>query len=341
MKYPVMKFLLPALISSALLFPVVLRAQQDAPAVNVDAILRELDAMEQQQKQALRTAQLSALASLRAASQSGQASASLYMDAVEAVEYAGSFNKGASFSEWKSSNGDLFRSRDFQTIVQLHLKYLVLSLERANSDQPAAFIAPSLAYVDELLRLPIVTEPAGKPDRPGDRDKDKEKEKMAKELSNIKKSLLDKSIADGIFSKWLRLGPWLPKGDGWEMVAGNYSGILEKNIRKAMRDQKSPQLVGTWDMEMKVLADRATAGRLDYLAADFNSMVRPKMLFSRANDMVIVGMNNRAAGEIYALVKTYPQHPDFAKWVARLRELLKPSAASSDSATAAPDTSPQ
>ncbi len=105
-----------------------------------------------------------------------------------------------------------------------------------------------------------------------------------------------------------------------------------------MRTVKDPALIQTWDLEMKVLADRATSGRLDFLAADFNTMVRPKMIFSRANDMILLGQKNRAVNDIYILVKTYPQHPDFSKWVAKLREILKPATPEAPAPEAAPTT---
>lgn len=334
---------LPGFLAVGLMLTPIAHAQ-DAPPVNADAILRELDTIEQRQKQTLASARQMAISQLRSAAVSPSAAAALYADAVEAVDFEGKPNKGAAFADWKSGMGDALRSSDFQTVILLHLRYLVMSLERAGSDKPELFIPPSLAYANDLIQtensfLDLKKKQAEKPaNERAQRDKE-----ITQKVLNAKKDLLDKSIADGVFTRWLRLQQWLPKGDTWELTPGNLAGILEKNVRTVMRTVKDPGLVQTWDLEMKVLADRATSGRLDFLAADFNTMVRPKMIFSRANDMILLGQTNRAANDIYILVKTYPQHPDFSKWVVKLREILKPAApaeAAAPQTVSTPGTNP-
>jgi hypothetical protein len=332
---------LPGFLAAGLMLTPVARAQ-DAPPVNADVILRELDMIEQRQKQTLASARQMAISQLRSAAVSPSAAAALYADAVEAVEFEGKPNKGAAFAEWKSGMGDALRSTDFQNVILLHLRYLVMSLERGASDKPELFIAPSLAYANDLVPTEdsfqdLKKKQADKPaNERAQRDRD-----IAQKVLNAKKDLLDKSISDGVFTRWLRLQQWLPKSDGWELTPGNLAGILEKNVRSVMRTVKDPALIQTWDLEMKVLADRATSGRLDFLAADFNTMVRPKMIFSRANDMILLGQTNRAANDIYILVKTYPQHPDFSKWVIKLREILKPAPSASTEAAPAEAATPQ
>lgn len=319
-----------------------LHAQQDAPAVNVDTILRDLDNIEQQQKQTIVSARQAAMNRLKTGASSGSAAASLYADAVEAVSFEGKANKVSAVNDWKSANADLLKSKEMQAILQLHLKYLLLSLDRGASDQPALFVAPALAYANELFNADsLFTKMEKKSDRPN-AERDKQEQALNNQINEARKDLLDKSVADGVFAKWLRLGQWLPKADGWELAPGNLAGILEKDVRGQLREQKDAKLIDTWDMEMRLLAERATSGRLEFAATDFNTVTRPKLMFARANDMIIVGQKNRGVNEIYMLVKTYPQHPEFSKWVDRLRELLKkpePAAAVAP-ATTTPSTSP-
>jgi hypothetical protein len=66
--------------------------------------------------------------------------------------------------------------------------------------------------------------------------------------------------------------------------------------------------------------------RREHDATEFNTVVRPRIQLARANDMAELGQKNRAVTEIYSMVKAYPQHPDFSKWVQRIRELLAPAA---------------
>jgi len=35
-----------------------------------------------------------------------------------------------------------------------------------------------------------------------------------------------------------------------------------------------------------------------------------------------IGQKNRAVTDMFALIKTYPSHPDAQKWVTRLEEVL-------------------
>ncbi len=143
---------LPGVLTAGLMFAPIVRAQ-DAPQVNVDAILRDLDTIEQRQKQTLASARQMAISQLRSAAVSPSAAAAMYTDAVEAVEFEGKPNKGAAFAEWKSGMGDALRSSEFQNVILLHLRYLVMSLERGGSDKPEMFISPSLAYANDLIQV--------------------------------------------------------------------------------------------------------------------------------------------------------------------------------------------
>ena len=312
-------------------------AQQDTTPVNADAILRDLDQMEQQQKKLVQAARITAISQLKAAASNGAAATDLYEKAIEDTQFDGVRNKGGSFAEWKSSKAEILRTKELQAALLMHLRYLVLSLERKASDKPELFAPPALDYAVELSALdPLFLEQ--QEFIRGQKDKKPEDVAVQTEAAKLKDELLNKSLAESLFVKWLRLGSWLPAGDKWELTPGNIPGILEKDVRPFLRQAKNPQLVETWEFEMKVLADRITFGRLEHQAAEFNTVTRPRLQFSRANDMAEIGQRNRAATEIYTMVKTYPQHPDFSKWVQRLRELLKPAEpAPSASPAAAPE----
>ncbi|MFZ4681580.1 MAG: hypothetical protein ACOYMS_03680 [Terrimicrobiaceae bacterium] len=315
-------------------------AQQDTTPVNADAILRDLDQIEQQQKQAVQSARITAISQIKAAASNGAAATNLYERAIEDTQFDGTRNKGGSFADWKASKAEILRTKEVQAALLMHLKYLVLSLERKASDKPELFAPVALDYAVELAALdPLFF----KQQEFIKEQKDKRPEDVAvqNEAAKMKDELLNKSLAESLFVKWLRLGSWLPAGDNWELTPGNIPGILEKDVRPFLRKAKNPQVVETWEFEMKVLADRITFGRLEHQAAEFNTVTRPRLQFSRANDMVEIGQKNRAASEIYSMVKTYPQHPDFTKWVQRLRELLKSAEPAPATAPAATPESPK
>lgn len=317
-------------------------AQQDAPAVNAEAILRELEQIEQKQKQELISSRQMAVNQVKAAAASGSAAADLYERAVEAIQFEGTKNKGAAYADWKSSKAPMLRTNEGQAALTLHLRYLALSLERKGSDKPDLFVQPSLTYARDLAATDAtfikqalsVTQQAGS-------DRDRERQAVDREAIKLKDDLLNKSLNDSVFVKWLRLGSSLPKGEDWELTPGNLSGILEKNVRTPLRAAKNPVLLVTYEQEMQFLADRVSSSRREHDATDFNTLVRPRIQLARADDMAALGQKNRAVNEIFMLVKTYPQHPDFSKWLARLRELLTPeSAAPAETPASAAPTAP-
>jgi hypothetical protein len=314
--------LLPVLLAGAA--PLLGFAQQDAPPVNIQAILQELARIEESQKNAVVSARQSAIAQIRAAAASPSAATDLYERAVEATQFEGTKNKGAAFADWKASRAPVLRNRELQTALLLHLRYLALSLERKVSEKPDSFVAPSLSYARDLAAaegqflkvLEALQNPTGS---------DRDQQNIDREALKMKDEFLGKALGDSVFVRWLRLGPELPKGDNWELTPGNLSGILEKNVRVPLRAAKNPELLSTYEMELQVLADRASLSRREHEANEFNTVVRPRVQLARANDMIDLGQKNRGIAEIFLMVKTYPQHPDFGKWVKRLRELLTPS----------------
>ena len=74
---------------------------------------------------------------------------------------------------------------------------------------------------------------------------------------------------------------------------------------------------------MKLEAEGATKAHLEHQSEVFNNVTRQRLIFQRAQDMVILGQPNRAVSEMVNLVKSYPEHPDFQIWVAKIRELIK------------------
>lgn len=304
------------LVVGSLIFS--LPAQEDVAPVNVEAILRDLDQIEVKQQEVLDFARNSAVTQIKEAVSNPSSAKTLYQKAVEELQFAGISGKGAAFVDWKKSMTEVFRNNEFQTALQLHLKYLVLSLEQGGSDKPERFVVPSFSYAIDLAG----TE-KGFIDFKQNLNEASKKDPYLKQAAKLCDELLNKPLSASPFVTWLRIESLLPK-KGWEMVPGNLSGILEKNVRPEMRKAADPRLVGTWELEMEVEAARATAGGRDHVATDYNAVKGPKLRFARAKDIAVLGQKNRAVTEVYALVKEFPRHPDFGTWVSELRAMLTP-----------------
>ncbi len=255
---------------------------------------------------------------MQSAAASGTAASSLYANAVEEVQFRGRKDKVEAYTEWRKKNADLLRSNQMQTAIELYLKYALLAVQRKGIDKPETLLPATMAYVQTLINADASL-----------------REGAGEEVKN----LLDKPLRDSVIAQYLNLGPWLPDDKSWEAAAGNINVILEKNIRPLLREAKDPQLIQTWDLQMKVEADRITAGRSTHKAGQFNAVDRPKLIFLRAQDMAAIGQPNRAVTEMFTLVRSHPEHPDFSKWVAEIRKSIKP--VETPASTPAAETSPQ
>lgn len=303
-------FLIAALLTAS---ACLLLAQQDV-TIDTNAILRDLDALEKKGNAAATSKRKSALDELRAAANSPSAAANLYLQAVEATQFEGRKNDSGAFSDWKKDQMENIRGKEWQLALQLHIKYILISIESKDA-KPDVGAEASIAYVKELVAADSVFQ------------------KQANTSKN-QRDLFEKPVSDSVFTKWLRLEPMLPKGppdtsgnhegdlQNWEMSPGDISGIFNKNIRSGLRATKDPTLLNTWDLEMKIEADRVTTGRLQHQADQFNFIRKPQLLFSKAKDYAVLGQPNRAIQEMLAVAKAYPQHPNFPEWSAAIREMI-------------------
>lgn len=295
-------------------------AERDSSPINPEQFLKEVDQLEVKQKDRLRAGRAEMIATLQNAAQSSSTAARLYEDAIEVTQFNGRKEKTQAFSDWKKKNGDLLRSQEMGNALQLHLRYLILSLQRGASEKESEFVAPTLSYINDLSKT-LLDQAKGAA------------------LPAETKALLERPLTDSVFTKWMLLGPWLPKANDWELNPSNIDGIFEKNIRQSLREEKSPRLIETWDLQMKIQADRITQGRLDYEADKFNNITQPRMVFSRANDMILIGLKNKGCTEILQLLRSRPEHPDFSQWAAKIRDTLS-SRPAAESPSPTPEPTP-
>jgi len=279
-----------------ILFTSAATAQTDAPPIDPASALADLAKLEQTHTQTETTRRREALAALQQAAGNGNAATRLYEKAVEGTGQT-------AMADWRKKNADLLRSKTFQEAVQLHLRYLVLSLERGRTDEASRWVDPSLRYARELAGLLT--------------------DKNFRAAPGPARDLLFKPQTDGVFTRWLRLGPLLPPGDQWEPVPGNLAGVLEKNVRIPWRAAGDPRLDTAWQLELETGAALADADSSERAAEDFNTRTAPTLLYRRATDRAATGQPNRAAADLLALARQHPGHPDFPTWAAALREMFQ------------------
>lgn len=295
--------ILATAVSSLLISPLVW-AENNA-GLNPDQVLKELSQIEEKKAYAVRAELESRVESLRRAIEGGYAATMVFERAYISTQYQGVSNASQRFYEWKRRNTELLRSPQLQKAVEFHIRYLLLSLDYAQREDPSSDLADkSYAYANELAEV-----------------------LSSKEFANAPGpaiALLQQPVAAGMFAKWLSISDWLPKSGDWEASAGNLDGILEKNVRTPWRKKKDPRLTDTWDLQIAFHSARAQRGNLDILADLNNTIGAPRYLFGRARERAILGERDRAVMEILQLAKKHPHHPDFPQWAAELRNMLTP-----------------
>ena len=281
--------------------------------INPEKILLELERIEKQQQSIIGQAKQMAVSKVQSAAASGTAAADFYAQGIKATRFSGP-SDAVKYIDWKKQNGELLRSNDFQNACLMSLRYLLLSLQRADAEDGTDFTKPSYDYA--MLLRPLL-------------DKFRN---STKAVPGEAVQILNENIGNSVFVKFLGLDPYLPQsGNDWENSPGKFRGILEKNIASVYRENKNPNIISIWDAIIDFEASEASKGKSGFAINQFNEVERPPLMFARANDMVLVGLKNRGIQEIFNLAKASPTHSDFQSWVTRIRELI-----AANSATVAP-----
>jgi len=163
-------------------------------------------------------------------------------------------------------------------------------------------------------------------------------DKVIKEASD----LMGKSLSGHPVVEWLQIKDLLPDKN-FNGAAGDYFGILEKNVKAPLRQQKDSRLTGIWDLQISTASTLANSSKDSQKALIFRTEKLPDLLFRRCADMAVIGQPNRAVNEMMVLIRAYPGNPSVPDWIGAVRNLITnppvaPSITSNTAVTAAPST---
>jgi len=271
---------------------------QYAAPVDEPTLLRELAAAEKKRETSSDSRRAEVRTMLEQAAGGGQDASELYKEAL-AETLSGDKGRG----KWDANDlADLLRSEQLQAAVAFHARYLLIGLGLREPTQATA--DASFTYARDYARQFVQEKFVRLPDAAG--------------------NLLFRPAAESPVSKWLFLGGHLPAEDSWEPVAGNLGGILEKNVRPLWRKSGDPRLASTWDLEIEFEEQRLSSHGSDFEKKYFESVAKPRLIFRRACDRALQGQPNMSTKEVLGLLKSFPHHPDWPVWAAKLRASLAP-----------------
>jgi len=328
-------------LAAILSLPVLPALAEDAPPVNVANILEELKKMKDQQTLQVKKTKLSALQQVHAAAGDPAKALEMWFTAVQATQFDGAAKESQAWHDWKGSEGEALKEKECQSALHLYYSWLALTLQRASGSSVKELLPAIVNYTKEATADQQMMEGFEETVK---REKEMEashkhgnpRRNNDEQVRHVHDQIL-RATTGSVVVQYLRIADLLNdagvskgKDSGqatWEHSPGSVDGIFQKIILPELRAEKDPRIVEYWDMKLKQEAEAATKAKLSFEADKFNQVRRPTLLWSRAQDVLIIGQRNRALADMFKIIQTYPTHPDAATWMSALEQLLAPPAA--------------
>ena len=322
----------------------------DAPPVDSSQILQSLKQIREINETGSKNRRSQVFSQVSAAAQSAEKSVALWKEAVKAVQFEGAKNEGAAMQHWREGEGDALGSKLCSNAVKLHLQWLTLSLQHAGGAEVKQLLPQIIEYtkqiqLDEAAADHLDDQIKREHEHPGPQQKQNIEDAAVKRMHD---RVMRTSISESPIARWLQIGEHLgePAGKqksepaGWEMIPGNLDGIYQSIILPYFRATKDVRLLEYWDLAIKREADSAAERRLDIEQREWTQVKRPALLWARSQDVLLLGLRNRAISEMFNVLKTFPHHPEAKTWVTQLEDTIKTPASTASPLTPAPITPP-
>jgi hypothetical protein len=246
----------------------------------------------------------------------------------------------ADAAKWKRDNSKLFSDRNIETAAELNLDYLLITLKRASNDTAEPVQKDVWTHLAKLYKEAELV--AGFQDDPTKLQFDVYDEKQGKvvgqmvgDIENLGADrmtenprqyvdqMLNNSVTDGWVAKSMGLEGHFGDLKDWERSPGNFSGIIDQDIRSFLRKKKDPALLSTWDYEINFRRLIVSKSLDEKVRLDFEQKELPRLLWRKAGDAEVLGMPNRALQMKIQVAQTYPAHTDFEDWTEEILDKAK------------------
>ena len=315
---------------------------QDAAPVDTRVLTETLKQIKEKRAAAEKTMEGRAVADIQAAASSNAAAIAFYENAIAATQYDGKDHDRAEFQDWKKDHADELKSDAVQSAVRLHLSYLLLTLQRAKGATTQQLEPALLAHIAAVLaagagdveiqrkrdKMQEMKDAGIKP--PGGQGK---KPSALEPLFWTQDMIIKQGVTSSLFVDWYGIQKLFTNLKDWDPIPGNIDGMYQATLLPYYREKKDARVLAYWDGKMQKEAQEASNTGLTFKIDKFNLVRRPQLLWKRAGEMLTIGQRNRAIGEMFGLIKSYPDHPDQPAWISQLEGMIAPPAAVSGSAS--------
>jgi hypothetical protein len=329
------------LLIACTLAPLAAHAQkEDAPPLDMAQVLAALRDIKEAQAKQIRAAKLRALQDVQAAAASGQAAAAAWEEAVRQVQFQGGSREGTQFRDWKLREGDGLNDKIGQNAARLFFVWLGMTLQRStgltNKDLLPQVIAHTKEVTASYQAVEALEESIKHDEELAGTNKNRaERKENNARVKKMHDQILGRGLAGSVVVQALKLNDWV-KVENWEETPGNSEGMFQQIILPELRLAKDPRVIEYWEVKLRRETEAVSKTKLSFEIDRFNQIRRPDLLWSRAEDLALLGQPNRAATEMLTLIKNYPVHPNAPQWVTRLEALLMPKPAATPAGAPAP-----
>ena len=321
-------------------FPAFSAELQDAPPVDLGQFLKALHTIKDQQTVQAKAMKQKALQQVQAAAASPAAAVAAWEEAVRLAQFEGAAKEGSQFKDWREKEGDALKEKEAANAAQLHFKWMAITLQRSIGTPVKDLLPAVIGFTKELAADQVAMDALDdsiKRDKElatgGKHGKDhKNNDEMVKRMHD---QILRAPVNGSVAAKVMKIGELLAV-EKWEGAAGNLDGIFNNIVLPEFRAARDPRLLEYWDVKLKREAEVAARTKLAFDLDKYNQVRRPELLWSRAQDVMALGQRNKAIGEMFTLIKTYPTHPNADDWVTSLEGILAPAAPAGADAPLAP-----
>jgi hypothetical protein len=239
------------------------------------------------------TAAQAKMAWLMEAALSDLSAAQSYEKAVRQAQFEGMKGETAEFKAWREKNEEALKKSETRAAIRFHLRYLMLTLKRSADAEPEILIPELARYANELDEVTDIAR-----DHP----------------------MLKEPFVQGAIAKALDI--MMPK-EAWVDQAGNTAGMYQKLILPFWREKKDVQLLTYWKNRIEREGAAAKETRLDQKITDFETRQKPTLAWNYAQELLVLGREKEALGEMFTIVMNAQSHPSFESWAAELEKRLK------------------
>jgi|GEM_PF-1489661 hypothetical protein len=283
----------------------------------------------------------------------GSGNAGNYMiECMREIRFGGRKGGNTEYNDWKKENRDLFTNSQFEKAATLHLKYLLLTLERGTKESSEPMMKKVWAHLAELDDAKDLLGVIDRPKRETkirvvDENQDVVNEIVGDitslqqpnvhgrsgpgEIRQYVEQMLNSPVDNGFPGQALKLSGRLGPFENWAMSPGDFSAIIEQNIRPILRESRDAKtLLWSWDYEIAYLRAITQKRKNEREITEFETVTLPRMLWKQARDAALVGMPNKALAMQIDIARRFPGHNDFEAWTDAIESSLAVIAAEKD-----------